>query len=159
VAAVLTVVLTLAACSSSVGPTEPSGAQTTSEIEYQLFRLANREREGNGARPELVLDQGLSAIARQYSELMRDQGFFSHVAPDGSTLKRRLEIAGIGYSSAGENIAQVTHAGDPAVLAHDLLMDSRRHRANILDSDYQEVGMGVARSRDTFWITQVFVSP
>ena len=120
--------------------------------------MANRERQAAAARPSLVLGQDLSAIARQYSEQMRDQGFFSHVAPDGTTLKLRLEIAGVDYSSAGENIAQVSNAGNPAALAHELLMDSRRHRANILDPDFREVGIGVARSSNTFWITQVFVS-
>ena len=53
----------------------------------------------------------------------------------------------------------MTNASNPSVLAHDLLMDSERHRANILDARFQQVGIGVARSSDTFWITQVFVTP
>lgn len=146
-------------CSSSVGPTEPSAAETTSEIEYQLFQMSNRERNSAGVVEELELDSALSEIARRYSEEMRDRGFFSHSSPDGTTLRERLERAGVEYSRAGENIAQVTNASNPAVLAHDLLMDSERHRANILDRRFQQVGIGVTRSSDTFLITQVFVTP
>lgn len=158
-APILVVVWSMLGCSSSVGPTEPSGAQTTSEIEYQLLQLTNRVRGDAGIAPELVLDAALSDVARRYSEEMRDRGFFSHASPDGTTLRQRLERAGIEYSRAGENIAQVTNASNPSVLAHDLLMDSERHRANILDAHFQQVGIGVARSSDTFWITQVFVTP
>ena len=158
-ATLLVTMLPVMACSSSVGPTEPSGARTPSEIEYYLYQLANRERVADGIVSELILSDALSAVARRYSEQMRDQGFFSHVAPDGSTLDRRLQASGADFHTAGENIAQVTRASDPAVLAHDLLMDSARHRANILDRDFARVGIGVAQSSDTFWITQVFVSP
>ena len=146
-------------CSSSVGPTEPSAAETTTEIEYQLLQMSNRERTGAGVVQELVPDSALSDIARRYSEEMRDRGFFSHSSPDGTTLRQRLDRGGIDSSRAGENIAQVSNASNPAVLAHDLLMDSERHRANILDREFRQVGIGVARSSDTFWITQIFVTP
>ena len=146
-------------CSSSVGPTEPSVAETTSEIEYQLLQMSNRERRNAGVAEELVLDSDLSDIARRYSEEMRDRGFFNHSSPDGVTLRQRLERAGVDYSRAGENIAQAGNASNPAVLAHDLLIDSERHRANILDRQYQLIGIGVSRSNDTFWITQIFVAP
>lgn len=159
IALALTVVLAMLGCGSSVGPTEPSGAITPSEIEYQLLQLSNRERSMAGVGPDLVLDESLSAVARRYSEQMRDQGFFSHISPDGRTLRQRLEAAGIDYTRAGENIAQVTHVSNPGVVAHDLLMDSERHRANILDPEFRLVGIGVAGSGDTFWITQVFVTP
>jgi uncharacterized protein YkwD len=142
-----------------VGPTEPRGATTPTEIEYQLLQLSNRERSVAGGGQDLVLDESLSDVARRYSEQMRDLGFFSHVSPEGKTLRQRLEAAGIGYTRAGENIAQVTHVGNPGLVAHDLLMDSERHRANILDPEFRLVGIGVIGSGDTFWITQVFVTP
>ena len=159
VAPILVVALSMWGCSTSVGPTEPGRAQTASEIEYRLFQLSNRERTVAGIGSELVLHETLSDIARRYSELMRDQGFFSHTSPSGTTLRERLEVAGVSYSRVGENIAQVTNDSNPAVLAHDLLMDSERHRANILDSEFSQVGIGVARSSDSFWITQSFVTP
>jgi len=146
-------------CSSSESPTSPSGALTASEVELQLLQLTNRERFSAEVNPDLTSDSALSEIARSHSFAMRDQGFFGHEGPDGRTLRQRLDVAGVPYSRAAENIAQVTNSTDPAVFAHELLMDSERHRANILDPRFSYVGIGVSRSGDTFWITQIFIRP
>jgi len=146
-------------CSSSESPTSPSGAPTASEVELQLQQLTNRERSTAKVDPDLRADSALSDIARSHSLAMRDMGFFGHGGSDGRTLRQRLESAGIEYSRAAENIAQVTNSTNPAGFAHDLLMDSERHRANILDPRFSNVGIGVSRSNGTFWITQVFVKP
>ncbi len=148
----------LAACNSGGSPTEPNVAFSDSEIEFKLLQLTNQARQSSNVEP-LGLESGLSDIARQHSRDMRDLGFLGHVKPDGTTLRQRLEAAGYEFSRAAENIAQVTRVGDPASFAHDLLMESERHRANILDPRFSLVGIGVARSNDTFWITQVFLRP
>lgn len=159
VAPTLTAALSILGCGSAFGPTEASEVQTASKIEYRLLQLSNRERDAAGVAAELTLDETLSDIARSFSREMRDQGFFSHTSPSGVTLRQRLEAAGVDYSRAGEDIAQVPHDSNPAALAHDLLMDSERHRANILDSEFSLVGIGVARSSHIYWITQVLVTP
>jgi uncharacterized protein YkwD len=109
--------------------------------------------------PQLIVDAALGDIARTHSIAMRDLGFFGHQGPDGRSLRRRLEEAGIDFSRAAENLAQVTNSADPATFAHELLMDSERHRANILDPRFRYVRVGVARSQDTFWITEIFIQP
>jgi uncharacterized protein YkwD len=146
-------------CSSSESPTSPGEALTASEVELQLLQLANLERSSEEVNPRLGSDSALSEIARSHSFAMRDQGFFGHEGPEGRTLRQRLDAAGVQYSRAAENIAQVTNSTDPAAFAHELLMDSERHRANILDPRFSHVGIGVSRSGDTFWITQIFVKP
>jgi hypothetical protein len=40
--------------------------------------------------------------------------------------------------------------------AHDTLMHSPPHRANILDPDYNAIGVGVLRSGDNIWVTEDF---
>lgn len=130
--------------SSRVGPTEPGEAQTISKIEYRLLQSSNRERDAGGVASELTLDETLGDIARKCSGEMRDRGFFSHTSPSGATLRQRLEAAGVDYSRTGENIAQVPH---------------ERHRAYILDSEFSQVGIGVARSIDIYSGTQVLVTP
>jgi hypothetical protein len=61
-----------------------------------------------------------------------------------------------GWSRIGENVA---YAGDWRS-AHDVLMNSPGHRAQILDSGYTQMGVGTAVSRDgTFWVAQVFRTP
>lgn len=146
-------------CNSSLGPTSPESSQTPAEIEYQLLQLTNAARAAAGVEPALTEDPRLTDVARDHSRAMRDQGFFGHVGPDGRTLRQRLEDAGIDYNRAAENLAQVTNVADPSSFAHDLLIDSERHRANILDPRFELVGIGVARSDDTFWITQIFIKP
>jgi len=146
-------------CDSSISPTSPSISQTPSEIEFQLLQLTNTARSSADVSPPLTPDPRLSDIGRSHSVAMRDLGFIGHVGPDGKNLRQRLGEAGVDFSRAAENLAQVTNVTDPANFAYDLLMDSESHRANILDTRFTLVGVGVVRSDDTFWITQIFVQP
>lgn len=139
------------------GPTAPSSSLV--EVEHLSFTLVNQERSANQVEPMLADESALDRIAREYSERMRDESFFSHTAPDGTTLAERLAEAGIAYSYAGENLARVTNAGNPAGYAHQLLMQNPQHRGNILSSKFMELGVGVAQSGDTVWFTQIFVRP
>lgn len=146
-------------CNSSASPTSPGPALTTAEVELQLLQLTNRARSTADIDPDLTPDPALSDVARSHSAAMRDMGFLGHEGPDGKSLRERLDEAGVDYSRAAENIAQVNNSTNPAAFAHDLLMDSERHRANILDSRFSLMGIGVTRSNDTFWITQIFIKP
>ena len=146
-------------CDSSISPTSPNFDASPGEVEFQLFQLTNSARAAADVEPPLTSDPVLVEVAREHSAAMRDDGFFGHVGPDGRGLRQRLDDAGIGYSKAAENLAQVSNVGNPAEFTYDLLMDSERHRANILDPRYTLVGIGVVRSGDAYWITQIFVQP
>jgi len=146
-------------CDSSLGPTSPAIEMSPAEVEFQLLQLTNRARSSADVQPEVVADPQVANVARQHSAAMRDQGFFGHAGADGRDLRQRLEDAGIPYSRAAENLAQVTNVSDPANFAYDLLMDSENHRENILDPRFTLVGIGVARSDDSYWITQIFIKP
>lgn len=145
-----------AACSGS-SPTAPGqSAQSPFAVEGSSFARVNEARRGDG-KPELDLDPLLSEIARVYSRRMRDEGFFGHQDGAGGGLRDRLGASGITFSLAGENLAYVENAEDPAAMAHQMLMGNAAHRANILEGRYTEVGIGVAQADDTYWITQVFL--
>lgn len=146
-------------CDSSGSPTEPSASLTPSEVEFHLLQLTHGERSAAGLNPALIRDGALSEVARNHSEAMRDLGFFGHEGPDGGTLRQRLRAAGIDFQRAAENLSKVTNSTAPATFAHELLMDSDHHRANILNPGFRYVGIGVSRSTDTFWITQIFIKP
>jgi hypothetical protein len=61
-----------------------------------------------------------------------------------------------GWSRIGENVA---YAGDWRS-AHQALMNSADHRAQILDSGYTQMGVGTAVAQDgTLWVAQVFRTP
>jgi uncharacterized protein YkwD len=151
--------LLFSACSGGgglLGPTTPSGVSVDS-VEFASFSLVNDERLATKSGGKLAKEATVARLAREYSEEMMRGGFFAHTSPDGRDLKARLQEAGIEFSSAGENLAKVTNASDPASYAHTLLMQHEEHRRNILDSKYEFLGIGAAREGDTVWITQVFI--
>jgi uncharacterized protein YkwD len=71
---------------------------------------------------------------------MAREGFFAHVAPDGSTLRNRLPQTGPAYHSAGENLGMA--AGPLA--AHFGIEHSPGHRKNLLEARFHNVGIGIA---------------
>ena len=149
----------LLGCSGDGGsPTEPSAAEAELQVEAQSFTLLNSARADAGVTPRLSRAEALRSIARAHSEAMRNGDFVAHNGPGTQTLKARLRSAGITYSQAGENLARVV-AIDPAGVAHQQLMASPGHRSNILSPEFTRAGVGVARSGDTFWITQIFIKP
>lgn len=106
--------------------------------EQKMFTLLNGERVKAGL-PALVWDERLAVVARAHSIDMFKRGYFAHENPDGQSPFDRMAAVGITYESAGENLAYAANV----TLAHDGLMRSPGHRANILDKDYGKVGIGV----------------
>jgi uncharacterized protein YkwD len=146
------------ACGGSGGnPTAPGGP-TVDAVEAASFRLINEARADAGVAP-LEYDDRLAMAARRHSEDMRDQGYFSHIDPQGNGPGERIEAAGVSFHVAAENIVEVTHPLDPASLAHRTLLQSPEHRLNILGPEFEIAGVGAAQSGETWWITQLFVEP
>jgi uncharacterized protein YkwD len=84
---------------------------------------------------------------------MLARGYFSHIDPAGRGPFDRLRTAKINYLAAGENLA----FAPTVVVAHDGLMDSPGHRANILNPAYGRAGIGALRARPYgLMFTQVF---
>lgn len=111
---------------------------TDNESENQMIELVNKERVSKGIKA-LILDERLRAIARGYSADMLRRGYFSHYSPEGKTVADRSLDAGIDFLVVGENLAYA-----PSVeSAFKGLMNSAGHRANILSTDYNKVGIGV----------------
>ncbi len=133
---------------------EPTTEETTRPA---VLARINALRQAHGLKP-LVLDDTLNAVAQAYSERMAREGFFAHVAPDGEDLRRRLTSAGAHYRTAGENLGQA--AGPLA--AHFGIEHSPGHRGNLLGSQFERAGIGVAfqklEGRDQAILTEVFTS-
>ena len=154
------VVMSGVACGGGSGPDSPTGPLGTSvaEVEFESFQLANAARRDSDVEPQLSLDERVARVARLHSEAMRDEGFFGHSGPDGS-LGARLRAAGVPFSSAGENLAKLSSVPNPAGHAHAQFLDSAEHRRVMLSSKFRLAGVGVARSGDTYWLTQVYIRP
>jgi len=106
--------------------------------EQKMVDLVNQERARAGLAP-LQVDMALVKLARMKAQDMIDKGYFSHTSPTYGSPFDMMKAAGVQYRYAGENLA-----GAPTVeSAHANLMNSSGHRANILNSSYTRVGIGV----------------
>ncbi|RDV13990.1 colicin V production protein [Pontibacter diazotrophicus] len=108
------------------------------DLEAQMLELLNEERLENGL-PPLQADTALREVARQHSEDMFRRGYFSHHSPEGDTPFDRIREANVRFLAAGENLA----LAPTLTIAHEGLMNSPGHRANILQRRFGRVGIGV----------------
>jgi uncharacterized protein YkwD len=108
------------------------------DLEAQMLELLNRERAAQGLDP-LRADPELVEVARAHSRDMFGRGYFSHIAPDGKDPFDRMRQAEVRYITAGENLALAPTLS----LAHQGLMNSPGHRANILRPAFGRVGIGI----------------
>lgn len=135
------------------GPT-PAPTQSASEAadaEARVLRLVNDARSQAGCHP-LDADPALAGLAGDYSAQMAREGFFAHTTPDGLSPWDRARDAGI-TDLGGENIAR---GQQDAQAVMDAWMHSPGHRANILNCDFTELGVGVHFGPGGPWWTQDF---
>lgn len=124
------------------------------DLEQQMIALVNNERVSRGFKA-LTYDPNLQVIAREHSADMFTRGYFSHYSPEGKTVADRAAAHNIDYQVIGENLAYA-----PTLeLAHNGLMNSPGHRANILSPDYNKIGIGIEDGGlYNLMITQVFTN-
>lgn len=108
-------------------------------IQDELLAAHNAERKKRNKEP-LVINSKLTAAAQKHAEWMADHHRMTHGNPFA-----RIRAEGYEYSYAAENIA----AGQQSVATvMRAWMGSFGHRANILGSQYEEVGFGF---KDNYW--------
>ncbi len=124
-------------------------------IEARIYELLNAERESRGLNA-LELSPELSELARAHSRDMARMGNLSHLSSSGKSLGGRLMDAGFFYDRGGENVVfSETFAPD---FIHKTLMDSPRHKTEILRPEYDRIGIGVVYEPDKgYYLTQDFV--
>ena len=111
----------------------------------KMLHLLNHVRETHG-RPLFRLNVTVSHRAWLHSKAMAGQNRLFHTG--------NLYDAVRAYrpSTWGENV------GMAGLLARvrTLWMQSPGHRANILNSRYRRIGIGVVRARGVVWVTAIF---
>jgi hypothetical protein len=115
------------------------------DFESEVIDLVNAERAAQGLHP-LGVDHNLATAARDHSEDMGLQGYFSHTSLDGRTVPDRITAAGYSYNTYGENIAGGQSTPEDVI---DAWMSSSGHRANILNSTFCDIGVGYAYLADS----------
>src|SRR5699024_12228477 len=83
----------------------------------------------------------LSKTAEKHSLDMAENQYFSHTNLNGKTISERMEEDNINFLSAGENLAFGQFS---SIFAHQGLMNSLGHRKNILQKNYNKLGIGIA---------------
>lgn len=106
--------------------------------EQQMVNLVNQERTSRGL-PALKVDMTLVKTARMKSNDMIANNYFAHQSPTYGSPFDLMKSQGVSYRYAGENLA----GASSVTQAHTNLMNSSGHRANILNTNYTYIGIGI----------------
>jgi uncharacterized protein YkwD len=112
--------------------------QPRPDLEARMLELLNEERVAKGLGG-LRADPELTQVARAHARDMLMRGYFSHVTPEGQDPFDRMHRANVKYITAGENLGFAPTLSQ----AHQALMNSPGHRANILRPAFGRVGIGI----------------
>jgi cysteine-rich secretory family protein len=108
--------------------------------------LTNGERSSRGLR-RLSMASDLSSIAERHSRSMAGQHRIYH----DSNLPYEVS----GWRALGENVGR----GSSARSIHRAFMSSSTHRAHILGTRYNQIGVGAVRGSDNLlYVTEVFAA-
>lgn len=130
--------------------------QAESTQAAEILKLVNQERSKAGVQP-LTLSDKLTNVANIKAKDMADKNYFSHDSPTYGSPFDMMKQFGISYSYAGENIA----AGQKsAAEVMNSWMNSSGHKANILNKNFTQLGVGFYRGGQygTEWV-QMFIKP
>jgi uncharacterized protein YkwD len=108
------------------------------DLERKMLELVNMERAKRNLKP-LKPDPQLREVARSHSRDMFKRGYFSHFSIEGKDPFDRIRKAKIPFLAAGENLALSPNLK----IAHQGLMESPGHKANILHPAFGRVGIGI----------------
>lgn len=140
-----------------VGIPEPAAAGIAGTVvepaqaEERMLALLNEARAAARVAA-LRPDAELRVMALAHSVDMVEHHFFGHVSPSTGGPEDRVRAAGFLVSIVGENVAA---AATPEV-AHEGLMSSPGHRANMLRAEFTHVGVGATKNENGLVITLVF---
>lgn len=125
----------------------------------QVVEKTNQERQAQGL-PPLTLNAELSQAALAKGQDMFGNQYWAHVSPEGTPPWTFIQNAEYEYQVAGENLARDFSNTDDMIQAW---MASPTHRANIVSSRYQDIGIavidGVLEGYETTLVVQMFGTP
>ncbi len=121
--------------------------------------LTNVERQAESL-PSLTRSPILDAAAQLKAEDMAKNSYFSHYSPSGVSPWYWFGEANYHFVHAGENLA--VHFSDSGEVV-EAWMNSPTHKANIVNGNFREIGVGTAKGVyegfDTVFVVQLFGTP
>lgn len=135
---------------------EESNAIAAQNIAYynEVLTLVNEIRAEAGVQP-LTLDTTLCQAATMRSLEMNYSQQFSHTRPSGETCFSVFGTYGVGYRTAGENIAAGQRTPESVVNAWK---NSEGHYKNMINANFNKLGVGMSDMQMGYGIywTQLF---
>ena len=142
------------------------GRESDANVHARVVDLVNAARSHGrkcgsvrfAAAPPLNASRKLNDAADRHARDMARRRFFDHRGADGSQPKDRVIRAGYQPRLTGENIAFGPESAEEAVAGW---LASPGHCANIMDSRFQHIGIGLATGRgrgQIYWV-QNFGAP
>lgn len=124
-------------------------------VETAIARL----RASHGL-PAMRRDPELDAAAEAHSKEMARLRTFAHVLPTDGSPGDRLRARGYAFQSVGENIGLSNDVGS----AHEAIVSSPAHLANLLDPHHRRLGLGAATGltadgAEGIYLTEVLAAP
>lgn len=140
-----------------------TASASTASDESRFVSLINYERTSDtkswscgraGGLNALSVASDLAAAARKHSQQMAAKGTIYHDPSTWNSIS--------GWTEYGENVGMgPSDISDPVGNLHNAFMNSSEHCQNILFSrtnpPWNQVGLGVAISNNTMYVTQIFV--
>jgi uncharacterized protein YkwD len=151
----------LCASASGAAPT-PSGF--TEDVETRVVALTNDLRKKQGLQP-VQPESRLTDAARYFAAHIAKTDKLDHDA-DGSTPADRITKRGYRYCIVAENLSNEYSSGGftPERLAENFIRgwnESPTHRANMLESEFTQIGLGIAPGNQPgeYYAVQIFGRP
>ncbi len=107
-----------------------------------LIDFTNETRRDLGL-PPLIKNDLLERSSFEKANEMARLGYFAHASPDGSAPWKFFKAVNYPYTYAGENLA-LNFATSKQV--HEGWLNSPKHRDNIIDPKFKEIGISVVPS-------------
>lgn len=124
-----------------------------------VFSLTNSSRIEYSLKALTVNSQLTKAAQNKANDMLAKQ-YFAHVSPDGHNPWYWIKNTGYNYLAAGENLAVDFTQAESVETAW---MNSPGHRANILNPNFEEIGVGISHGtfegHDTIFVVQMFGTP
>lgn len=132
-------------------PEQPDNGDSENTVHpyaSQVLNLVNSERAKAGL-PALKLDSDITAAANVRAKEIKQS--FSHTRPNGSSFSTALKEQGVSFIGSGENIAWGQRSPEQVM---DGWMNSDGHRANILNKNYKNIGIGYYQDENgrNYWV-------
>lgn len=144
---------------SKFNNTSTKNATVAGVSDNYLVSKTNEYRTSKGL-PVVQIDEQLTTAAYAKARDMAANNYFEHISPSGKQPWDFIKATGYKYSFAGENLAI---GFDDLDAAFDAWLKSDSHRTNIVNKNYTQIGIAVAKEtiegKEQTVIVQLFATP